>query len=139
MKASSKVLEIRTSGKGSVEITNEVSDIVRESGVRDGTVTIFIRHTSASLMITENADPSVQTDLKAYFERLVPEDSDYFVHTMEGPDDMPSHIRSLLTRTSEVVPVANGRMQLGTWQGLFVFEHRRAPHRRSVIVTVMGA
>ncbi len=138
MKVFNKGFEVRTHGKGTIEITDEVAAILRESDVQSGTVTVFIRHTSASLIISENADPSVQTDLKAYFERLVPEDSDYFVHTMEGPDDMPSHIRSLLTRTSEVVPVANGRMQLGTWQGIFVFEHRRAPHRRSVIVTVMG-
>jgi len=138
MKAVNQTIEIRTHGKGTVEITDEVAGIVRESGVQTGTVTVFIRHTSASLIISENADPSVQTDLKAYFERLVPEDTDYFVHTMEGADDMPSHIRSLLTRTSEVVPIVNGRMVLGTWQGIFVFEHRRSSHRRSVVVTVMG-
>ena len=96
------------------------------------------RHTSASLVIMENADPSARTDLEEFFERLVPEDSDYFIHTMEGPDDMPSHIRMALTRTSEVIPVTRGRMVLGTWQGIFVFEHRRARHRREIVVSVVG-
>ncbi|OJV13154.1 MAG: hypothetical protein BGO12_03020, partial [Verrucomicrobia bacterium 61-8] len=97
-----------------------------------------IQHTSASLIIFENADPSAQTDLKTFFERLVPEDSKGFVHTLEGPDDMTSHIRMVLTRSSEVIPLAQGRMQLGTWQGIFVFEHRRAPHRRRLVVSVVG-
>jgi secondary thiamine-phosphate synthase enzyme len=138
MKALTKTFEIRTSGKGTYEITDEVAEIVRESGVQTGTVTVFIQHTSASLIIFENADPSAQTDLKTFFERLVPEDADGFVHTLEGPDDMTSHIRMVLTRSSEVIPIQAGRMQLGTWQGIFVFEHRRARHQRRLVVTVMG-
>jgi len=129
---------VRTTGKGTHEITGEVERIVRDSGVKTGTATVFIQHTSASLIIYENADPSARTDLHEFFERLVPEDSDYFVHTAEGSDDMPSHLRMVLTRTSEVIPIAAGRMTLGTWQGIFVFEHRRAPHRRTVVVSVVG-
>jgi secondary thiamine-phosphate synthase enzyme len=138
MKAHTASFTIRTRGKGTSEITDEVARIVRESGVKTGMVTVFIRHTSASLIIYENADPSARTDLHEFFERLVPEDSDYFVHTAEGADDMPSHLRMVLTRSSECVPVAEGRLALGTWQGIFVFEHRRAPHRRSVVVSVVG-
>ncbi len=138
MKALTKSFEVRTSGKGTYEITDEVADIVRSSGIQTGTVTVFIQHTSASLIIFENADPSAQVDLKTYFERLVPEDAQGFVHTLEGPDDMTSHIRMVLTRSSEVIPLTEGRMTLGTWQGIFVFEHRRAPHRRRIVVTVMG-
>jgi secondary thiamine-phosphate synthase enzyme len=138
VKTHSDTFEIETRGKGTCEITERVAGIVRESGVTAGTVTVFIRHTSASLIIYENADRSARTDLHEFFERLVPEDADYFVHTAEGPDDMPSHLRMVLTRTSEVIPIVRGRMALGAWQGIFVFEHRRAPHRRSVAVTVMG-
>ena len=129
---------METQGKGTYEITQEVAEVVRSSGVSEGSVTVFVRHTSASLVIMENADPSARTDLEEFFERLVPEDSDYFIHTMEGPDDMPSHIRMALTRTSEVIPVTRGRMVLGTWQGIFVFEHRRARHRREIVVSVIG-
>jgi secondary thiamine-phosphate synthase enzyme len=138
MKALTKTFEVRTSGKGTYEITDKVAGIVRESGVQAGTVTVFIQHTSASLIIFENADHSARVDLEEYFERLVPEESDYFTHTLEGEDDSTSHIRMVLTRTSEVVPIAGGRMLLGTWQGIFVFEHRRASHRRVIAVTVMG-
>ena len=138
MIARTSTFTVATHGKGTCEITAEVARIVRESGVQTGTATVFVQHTSASLVIYENADPSARTDLHAFFERLCPEDEDYFVHTAEGPDDMPSHLRMVLTRTSEVVPVALGRMQLGTWQGIFLFEHRRAPHRRQVVVTVLG-
>ena len=127
-----------TRGQGTYEITDEVARLVRESGIETGTVTVFVQHTSASLVIYENADPSARTDLHAFFRRLCPEDEDYFTHTAEVPDDMPSHLRMALTRTSEVVPIAHGRLQLGTWQGLFLFEHRRAPHRRTVVVTVLG-
>jgi secondary thiamine-phosphate synthase enzyme len=111
---------------------------VRASGIRNGTATVFVRHTSCSLIIFENADPSAQTDLLAYFARLVPENAPYFVHTLEGADDMPSHLRMVLTRTSEVIPVISARLALGSWQGVFLFEHRRAPHRREIVVTVMG-
>jgi secondary thiamine-phosphate synthase enzyme len=138
MKAHTDSFTIRTRGKGTYEITDEVAGIVRESGVTTGTVTVFIQHTSASLIIYENADPSARTDLHAYFDRLCPEDADYFIHTAEGPDDMPSHLRMVLTRTSEVIPLARGRMALGTWQGIFVFEHRRAPHSRTLVVSVVG-
>ena len=127
-----------TRGKGTYEITDDVKRVVRESGVITGTATVFLQHTSASLVIYENADPSARTDLHEFFERLAPEDEDYYVHTAEGPDDTTSHLRAVLTRSSEVVPVANGRLALGTWQGIFLFEHRRASHRRSVAVTVIG-
>ncbi|MDB6174680.1 MAG: hypothetical protein JWL59_3991 [Chthoniobacteraceae bacterium] len=138
MKASTESFSVGTRGKGTYEITDQVSRIVRESGVRTGTVTVFIQHTSASLVIYENADPSARTDLHEFFERLVPENQDFFVHTAEGPDDMPSHLRMVLTRTSETVPIQNGAMQLGTWQGIFLFEHRTAPHRRTLAVSVLG-
>lgn len=139
MKALTHTFVVGTRGKGTYEITQEVARFVRDSGVGAGTVTVFVQHTSASLVIYENADPSARTDLHEFFERLVPEDQEYFVHTDEGPDDMPSHLRMVLTRTSEVIPIADGRMQLGTWQGIFLFEHRRAPHRRNVVLTVVGA
>ena len=137
-KAHTATFTVRTRGKGTYEITDEVVRIVRESGVTTGTATVFIQHTSASLVVYENADPSARTDLHEFFERLVPEDQDYFVHTAEGGDDMPSHLRMVLTRTSEVIPLAQGRMLLGTWQGIFVFEHRRAPHTRTIAVSVVG-
>ena len=137
-KAHTATFTLRTRGKGTYEITEEVARIVRESGVTTGTATVFIQHTSASLIIYENADPSARTDLHEFFERLVPEDQDYFIHTAEGSDDMPSHLRMVLTRTSEVIPIAKGRMMLGTWQGIFVFEHRRAPHTRTLVVSVVG-
>lgn len=129
---------VRTRGQGTYDITDEVARIVRASGLTTGTATVFIQHTSASLIIYENADPSARTDLHAFFSRLVPEEQDYFVHTAEGPDDMPSHLRMVLTRTSEIIPVMHGRMTLGTWQGIFLFEHRRAPHTRTIAVSVVG-
>ncbi len=131
-------LHIATAGKGTVEITDGVKRLLAASGISEGTVTVFVRHTSASLVIMENADPTARCDLHEFFDRLVPEDEPWFQHTCEGPDDMPSHIRMALTRTSETIPVSGGAMLLGTWQGLFLFEHRRAPHRREVIVTVSG-
>ena len=139
MIAETGAFEVVTQGKGTYEISDEVAEIVRCSGISEGNVTVFVRHTSASLVIMENADPSARRDLEEFFERLVPEDSDYFVHTMEGPDDMPSHIRMALTRTSEVIPVMRGRMALGTWQGVFLFEHRRASQKREIVVGVVGA
>jgi secondary thiamine-phosphate synthase enzyme len=138
MAAHSETIEVPTKGKGTYEITDQVARIVGHSRVRTGTATVFIQHTSASLVIFENADRSARVDLHEYFERLVPEDSDYFTHTSEGADDSTSHIRMVLTRSSEVIPIAHGELQLGTWQGIFVFEHRRASHRRRVIVTVVG-
>ena len=138
MRFHSANLTVSTSGKGTYEITREIAPAVAASGVRSGTVTVFVRHTSCSLIIMENADPTARRDLEEFFERLVPEDTPYFEHTAEGGDDTTSHIRSVLTRTSEVIPIADGRMQLGTWQGIFLFEHRRAPHRRRVAISVMG-
>jgi secondary thiamine-phosphate synthase enzyme len=114
-----------------------VTKIVRESGIANGTVTVFVRHTSCSLVIMENAAPDARRDLEKFFERLVPENADY-EHDDEGPDDSTSHIRMALTRTSEVVPIVGRELQLGTWQGIFLFEHRRAPHRRKIVVTVIG-
>lgn len=137
MTAKHETFSIRTRGKGTYEITAEVTRIVRESGIQTGTVTVFIRHTSASLVIYENADPSARTDLHDYFEKIAPEGGSY-VHTLEGRDDTTSHLRMALTRTSEVIPIVGGRMTLGTWQGIFVFEHRRASHSRIVDVAVVG-
>jgi secondary thiamine-phosphate synthase enzyme len=138
MIAKHETISIPTRGKGTYEITDEVAQIVRDSGIRTGTVTVFIRHTSASLVIYENADPSARADLHAYFEKIAPEEGDY-VHTLEGPDDTTSHLRMALTRTCEVIPIARGRMTLGTWQGIFVFEHRHAAHIRQVDVALVGA
>ena len=138
MKAHTDQWVVATRGKGTYDITAEVARVVRASGVTTGTATVFLQHTSASLVIYENADPSAREDLHRYFERLVPEDTDEYVHTAEGSDDTTSHLRMALTRTSENVPVAGGRLALGTWQGIFVFEHRRAAHRRTVVVSVVG-
>ncbi|HVE15414.1 MAG TPA: secondary thiamine-phosphate synthase enzyme YjbQ [Chthoniobacterales bacterium] len=138
MNAHCETLTVRTRGKGTYEITDEVAQIVAQSGVRTGMATVFLQHTSASLVIYENADPSAREDLHRYFEKLVPEDDQDWVHTLEGPDDTTSHLRMALTRTSEVIPVQNGHLALGTWQGIFVFEHRRAPHTRRVVVSVVG-
>jgi secondary thiamine-phosphate synthase enzyme len=131
-------LEVRTHGKGLYEITDEVQSKIDSSGVQTGTVTVFVQHTSCSVVIMENADPTARRDLEEFFERLVPEHADYFTHDAEGRDDMPSHIRMVLTRSSETVPIFDGKMQLGTWQGIFVFEHRRAAHRRNVLITMVG-
>ena len=131
-------LELRTKGKGLYEITDDLQAKIDGCGVRSGTVTVFVQHTSCSLLIMENADPTARRDLEAFFDRLVPEHADYFMHGSEGSDDMPSHIRMALTRTSETIPIADGKMQLGTWQGIFLFEHRRATHRRKILITTMG-
>ena len=138
MAAHADTFSIPTHGKGTYEITDACERIVRASGVKTGTATIFVQHTSCSLVIFENADPSARADLHSFFDHLVPEDTPYFVHTYEGADDMPSHLRMALTRTSEVIPVVNGCLSLGTWQGIFLFEHRRAPHTRSIVITVVG-
>jgi secondary thiamine-phosphate synthase enzyme len=133
----SEILEAGTIGKGTYEITDEVQGIVTRSKIATGTATVFVRHTSCSLVIMENAAPAARRDLENFFERLVPENADY-EHDDEGPDDSTSHIRMALTRTSEVIPVAARQLQLGTWQGIFLFEHRRAAHRREIVVTVIG-
>ncbi len=131
-------LEVRTHAKGLYEITDEVQSKIESSGVQTGIVTVFIQHTSCSVVIMENADPTARRDLEEFFDRLVPEHAAYFTHRSEGSDDMPSHIRMVLTRSSETVPIVDGKMQLGTWQGIFLFEHRRAAHRRKVFITMVG-
>lgn len=138
MSAHADSFRLTTRSKGTYEITEFCQKIVARSGVHTGIATVFVQHTSCSLVIYENADPSARTDLHRFFDHLVPEDTPYFVHTHEGPDDMPSHLRMALTRTSEVIPVMNGRLTLGTWQGIFLFEHRRAPHTRTIVVSVVG-
>lgn len=129
---------LSTRGKGTYDLTAAAARAVAEAGLTEGTLIAFVRHTSCSLVIMENADPSARQDLHEFFDRLVPENTPWFAHTCEGPDDMPSHIRMALTRTSETIPVSGGQLLLGTWQGLYLFEHRRAPHTREVILTVMG-
>ena len=138
MATHSESLTVRTKGKGTYEITSEVKAAVKKSAVTIGHATVFIQHTSASLVLFENADRSARTDLETFFERLVPENAGYWTHTSEGADDSTSHIRMVLTRSSEVIPIRDGELQLGTWQGIFLFEHRRAPHTRKIIVTIMG-
>lgn len=131
-------LQVQTRGKGLYEISGQVAGWLRETGIATGLLTVFIQHTSASLTIQENADPDVVADLNDHFARLVPEDNRLYRHTVEGPDDMPAHIRSALTHTQVSIPVISGRMALGTWQGLYVFEHRSAPHRRGVVLHLLG-
>ncbi|MDB5741322.1 MAG: uncharacterized protein JWP16_2362 [Alphaproteobacteria bacterium] len=137
MKQAHHTLAVSTRGPGLYDFTAALQDFVRGSGIADGLVTCFIRHTSASLLIQENADPDVQKDLQDFFAWLA-KSGPRFRHTAEGPDDMPSHIRSSLTQTSIGIPLHKGRLALGTWQGIYVFEHRDAPHRREVVVQVMG-
>jgi secondary thiamine-phosphate synthase enzyme len=133
-----RAVTIQTRGQGTVEITEQVAGVLDASGVHTGLVSVFCTHTSCSLVIMENADPSARHDLERWLDRLVPENDDLFTHTLEGGDDMPSHIKMALTRTSETVPVAENRMLLGTWQGIYLWEHRRAGHSRRLLVTVMG-
>jgi secondary thiamine-phosphate synthase enzyme len=129
---------VRAPGAGLHEITDEVARIVARCGVARGLATVFCQHTSCSLVIMENADPSARRDLEDWMNRLVPERDPHFTHTLEGDDDMPSHIKMALTRTTETIPIADSRLLLGTWQGIFLWEHRRAPHTRHLIVTVVG-
>jgi secondary thiamine-phosphate synthase enzyme len=129
---------VPTRGKGLYEITAPIAQWLRESGIRTGLLTVFVQHTSASLTIQENADPDVIHDLNEFFNRLVPEDTRHYRHTVEGPDDMPAHIRAALTLTQLSIPVEGGRLSLGTWQGIYLFEHRAAPHRRSVVLHLIG-
>ena len=132
-------ITIRTTGPGTYEFTDQVAAATEESGIRDGITNVFCRHTSCSLVIMENADPSARRDLEAYLDRLVPEQDPAYTHTLEGPDDMPSHIKMALTRTSEVIPFSECRLQLGTWQGIFLWEHRVTPHDRRITISVVGA
>lgn len=131
-------LTVSTRGRGTYDITRDVRNVVAASKARDGLATVWIHHTSASLIISENADPDVRRDLEAFLARLVPDGDPLFVHTAEGDDDMPAHVRSVLTQTSIGIPIADGKLVLGTWQGLYLWEHRTSPHERRVTVTVIG-
>ena len=131
-------IEVATRGIGLYEITAEVERFVGGSGLTTGLLTLFCRHTSCSLLIQENADPDVRHDLETFFRQLVPEGMDWVTHRLEGPDDMPAHIRSALTQTSLSIPVADGMPALGTWQGIYLFEHRARPHRRQVVLHLLG-
>ena len=138
MKQASREITVATRGKGLYECTPAAQSFIQQAGIGTGLLTAFIRHTSASLVVQENADPDVVADLNEFFQRLVKERDTWYRHDAEGPDDMTSHIRSALTQTSVAIPVHNGRLSFGTWQGLFVFEHRALPHNRRVIFHVMG-
>ncbi len=129
---------VATDGRGTFEITDEIQRIVRQAGASKGLCVVFLHHTSASLILCENADPSVRRDLERFFSRLVPDGHPEFRHIAEGPDDMPAHVRSILTQNSLSIPVNNGLCDLGTWQGVYLWEHRTAPHRRRVTVTVIS-
>ena len=131
-------LTVATRGRGTYDVTREIAAIVGASSAREGLATVFIHHTSASLIICENADPTVRSDLEAFAARLVPDGDALFEHDDEGPDDMPAHVRSVLTQTSIGIPIIAGKLALGTWQGVYVWEHRTAPHKRRVTVTVIG-
>ena len=131
-------IDVATRGRGTYDITRAVADAVAASGVGDGLATVYIHHTSASLIVSENADVAVRKDLDAFFLRLVPDGDRLFSHVDEGDDDMPAHVRSVLTQTSIGLPIADGKLDLGTWQGVYVWEHRKAPHQRRVSITVMG-
>lgn len=131
-------LEIRTEGRGTYDLSAEIQSLVAASGIRIGICHVFIRHTSASLMLCENADPAVMHDLESFMTRVVPDGDPMFTHTAEGPDDMPAHVRSVLTQSDLNLPIQDGRCTLGTWQGVYLWEHRHAPHRRTVVVTMNG-
>jgi len=138
MRQASTELQFKTPGQGLVEVTGEIADWVDGQGIETGMLTVFCRHTSASLTIQENADPDVGRDLETFFKKLVAEDPSLYRHTMEGPDDMPAHIRGALTDVSLNIPVQGGRMALGTWQGIYLFEHRRRPHARKLALHLIG-
>lgn len=130
--------DVSTRGRGTYDVTERVQRAVVEAGVVEGLCTVFVHHTSASLVLTENADPDVRRDLDAFFARLVPDGDPLYAHTAEGDDDMPAHVRAVLSGPSLSIPIAEGRCDLGTWQGVYVWEHRHAPHRRRVTITVVG-
>jgi secondary thiamine-phosphate synthase enzyme len=138
MRQDTQRLTIPTQGPGLVEMTRPILAWIRETGIETGLLTVYCRHTSASLLIQENADPDVRTDLVAFFARIAPEMAGRYVHDAEGPDDMPAHLRAALTQTQLSIPVDEGRPVLGTWQGIYLFEHRRAPHRREIVLHVIG-
>jgi len=133
-----ETLQVNTPGRSTTNITREVQAVIAHSGMVHGVATVFVHHTSASLILCENADPDVQTDLEAFFARLVPDGDPLYRHVDEGPDDMPAHVRSILTQPSISIPVVDGRCDLGTWQGIFLWEHRHAPHRRRITVSLTG-
>ncbi|MFT3671264.1 secondary thiamine-phosphate synthase enzyme YjbQ [Aestuariivirga sp.] len=138
MQQHQRSITISTTGQGLYDITREVAAVVSAARIGTGLATVFCRHTSCSLLINENADPDVRHDLEAFLKRLVPEGDPAYIHTLEGPDDMPAHIKTALTAISLAIPFGEGRMMLGTWQGIYLFEHRRAPHRREIVVHVLG-
>lgn len=138
MRQHQQTIEISSPGQGLHLITRAIGEVVRASRIQTGIATIFCRHTSCSLLIQENADPSARRDLEAWLQRLAPENDPAYTHIAEGPDDMPAHLRAAMTSTSESIPVTEGRMALGTWQGIYLAEHRRSPHTRSLVVHVMG-
>lgn len=131
-------IRVSTGGRGTYELSGKIQQAVSDSGIRSGICHVFIRHTSASLMFCENADPAVMRDLETFMQRQVPDGDPMFTHTAEGPDDMPAHVRSVLTQTDLNVPVSDGRCALGTWQGIYLWEHRHAPHERRVMLTISG-
>jgi secondary thiamine-phosphate synthase enzyme len=131
-------LDIETHGRSSLDLTAALQSVVRNANVSRGLCTIFVHHTSASLMVCENADAAVRSDLERFFSKLVPDGDPLFKHTDEGPDDMPSHVRSILTQTSIGLPIRDGKLDLGVWQGIYLYEHRHAPHRRRISVTIVG-
>jgi len=138
MRQVQQTIEIVTRGTGLHEFTREIRNFTEISGIASGLLTAFCRHTSCSLLLQENADPDVQTDLQGFFRRLVPEGMEWIVHTTEGPDDMPAHIKAALTQTSVSVPVRGGAPLFGTWQGIYLFEHRTRPHRREIVLHLIG-
>nr|WP_199302684.1 secondary thiamine-phosphate synthase enzyme YjbQ [Oscillatoria sp. FACHB-1406] len=133
-----QIIRLQTQGKSIHPITSPIREVVSKSAIQTGLCTVFVRHTSASLIIQENADPDVLKDLANFFAKLVPEDGRSYIHDAEGPDDMPAHIRSALTKTSEQIPISNGRLVLGTWQGVYLWEHRTRAHHREIVVHVSG-
>ena len=138
MSVFTKEIVVTAPGKSTAEFTSMIEEVLIESGLTEGTVTVFCRHTSCSLVVMENADPSARRDLEAFIDRLVPENDPHFTHTYEGADDMPSHIKMALTRTAEMIPFANARLCLGTWQGVFLWEHRARSHSRRIVLSYQG-
>lgn len=139
MEMHSERITVAMSGRGTTEISSRIQEIVARTGIQTGLCNVFIHHTSASLIVCENADPTVRADLESFAARLVPDGAAYFEHTCEGPDDMSAHVRSVLTQTSISIPIAEGRCSLGTWQGVFLWEHRTSAHQRKLTITVMGS
>ena len=139
MRQYQETIEVRTPGRGLHDVSRELRRVVDQSDIRTGLCVVYCQHTSCSLVIQENADPSARRDLESWLERIAPDGAPEYTHTAEGPDDMPSHLRAAVTKTSESIPVADGRLVMGTWQGLFLAEHRTRPHRRRLVVHITGA